>query len=209
MYERFGPVFTVRTLHVPEVFALGPEANHYITVSHAANFRWRDGGFAELEPLLGDGLLTIDGDYHRRARKIMLPAFHRAQIAAAAEVMVDEIAKALDHWRPGMSFDLYSWARTLAMRIAMRALMGLDPDGDGLGARAAGNSRRRWPSTAPTTTSGSCAGPVRRGRRCTAPRPSWTACCTGRSSAGGERADGRNDLLDMLLAATDDRGARR
>ena len=47
---------------------LGPEANHYVTVSHAPNFLWRDGGFGELEPLLGDGLLTIDGAYHRRAR---------------------------------------------------------------------------------------------------------------------------------------------
>ena len=37
----------------------------------------------DLIPLLGDGLLTTDGDYHRRARRIMLPAFHREQIAAA------------------------------------------------------------------------------------------------------------------------------
>ena len=45
---------------------LGPEANHYMLVSHADNFRWRDGGFGDLIPLLGDGLLTIDGDFHRR-----------------------------------------------------------------------------------------------------------------------------------------------
>ena len=59
-------------------------------VSNAANFRWRDGGFGELEPLLGDGLLTIDGGYHRRARRIMLPAFHRERIALAAEAMIEE-----------------------------------------------------------------------------------------------------------------------
>ena len=38
---------------------------------------------ADLIPLLGDGLLTIDGDFHRRSRRIMLPAFHRERIAAA------------------------------------------------------------------------------------------------------------------------------
>ena len=38
----------------------------------------------DLIPLLGDGLLTTDSDYHRRARRIMLPAFHREQIAATA-----------------------------------------------------------------------------------------------------------------------------
>ena len=79
-YERFGPVFSVRILHSLNAFLLGPEANHHVLVSNAANFRWRDGGFGELEPLLGDGLLTIDGDYHRRARRIMLPAFHRERI---------------------------------------------------------------------------------------------------------------------------------
>ena len=72
-----GPVFSVRILHSLNAFLLGPEANHHMLVSNAANFRWRDGGFGELEPLLGDGLLTIDGGYHRRARRIMLPAFHR------------------------------------------------------------------------------------------------------------------------------------
>ena len=33
LYERYGPVFTVRLLHGKVVFALGPEANHYMTVS--------------------------------------------------------------------------------------------------------------------------------------------------------------------------------
>ena len=81
-YREHGPVFSVRILHAVNVFMLGPEANHYVTVSHAANFNWRDGGMGDLMPLLGDGLLTIDGDYHRRARRIMLPAFHRERLAA-------------------------------------------------------------------------------------------------------------------------------
>ena len=61
MYETYGPVFTMRLLYLPVVFALGPEANHYITVSNASNFRWREGSMGDLIPLLGDGLLTTDG----------------------------------------------------------------------------------------------------------------------------------------------------
>ena len=83
LHEEYGPVFAMRLMYAPVVFALGPEANHYMTVSAASNFRWRDGAMGDLIPLLGDGLLTTDGDYHRRARRIMLPAFHREQIAAA------------------------------------------------------------------------------------------------------------------------------
>ncbi len=44
-YERFGPVFTLRLFHGNVVFMLGPAANHYITVSHASNFLWRDLAF--------------------------------------------------------------------------------------------------------------------------------------------------------------------
>ena len=128
LYDTYGPVFSIRLIYAPVVFALGPVANHYITVSAASNFRWRDGGMGDLIPLLGDGLLTTDGDYHRRARQIMLPAFHREQVAAATDTMVDETARAIEAWRPGTRLDLYSWTRHLALRIALRALFGFDPD---------------------------------------------------------------------------------
>jgi cytochrome P450 len=127
-YERFGPVFTIRVLHGNVVFMLGPEANHYMTVSNAANFTWRDGHMGDMIPLLGDGLLTIDGEFHRRSRKIMLPAFHHEQIAKTQATMDEEIARGIDGWRSGDRVDLYAWTRVLALRIAMRALFGLDPD---------------------------------------------------------------------------------
>jgi cytochrome P450 len=136
-YERYGPIFTVRVLHGNVVFMLGPAANHYMTVSHASNFIWRESHFRDLIGLLGDGLLTIDGEFHRRSRQIMLPAFHRERIAASIDVMIEETERALEQLTPGRgagaispdgSVDLYHWTRGLAMRIAMRALFGLDPD---------------------------------------------------------------------------------
>jgi cytochrome P450 len=127
LYDEYGPVFSMRLMYAPVVFALGPEANHYMTVSGASNFRWRDGGMGDLIPLLGDGLLTTDGDYHRRARRIMLPAFHREQIAAAQNLMAEEAERALEPWRAGERLDLYAWTRRLALRVAMRALFGFDP----------------------------------------------------------------------------------
>src|SRR5580704_19613511 len=137
-YERFGPVFTLRLFHGNVVFMLGPAANHYITVSHASNFTWRNSHFRDLIGLMGDGLLTIDGEFHRRSRQIMLPAFHREHLAASVEAVVLETTRALDDLTPGGAgnsdtapvgpVDLYHWTRGLAMRIAMRALFGLDPD---------------------------------------------------------------------------------
>ena len=84
-YERFGPVFTQRVFHSNIVFVLGPEANHHLLVSNAKNYSWREGHYGDLMPLLGDGMLAIDGAFHRLSRKAMLPMFHRDSIAAFSE----------------------------------------------------------------------------------------------------------------------------
>src|ERR1700729_544347 len=136
-YEEFGPIFSMRLLHTKVVFMLGPEANHFVTVGHPENFHWRESSFGDLIPLLGDGLLTIDEGYHDRARAIMLPAFHREQVEASTAAMLLEAEAALATLRPDTVVDVYAWMRTLAMRIAMRALLGLDPDDGGKGAVAA------------------------------------------------------------------------
>ena len=75
-------MFTIRLLHEPIVWAIGAEVNHQILVSDFDAFQWREGRFADLWPLLGDGLLNIDGAYHRDFRMLMLPAFHRDYVAA-------------------------------------------------------------------------------------------------------------------------------
>ena len=142
LYEEHGPIFSVRLLHHPVIFMLGPEANHFITVAHPENFHWRESSFGDLIPLLGDGLLTIDDAYHDRAREIMMPAFHREQVAASVQAMVAEATLAIDRLRPGQVVDIYEWMRGLAMRIAMRALLGLDPDEAGKGAAAAEHFER-------------------------------------------------------------------
>src|SRR6185503_2609125 len=114
-----------------------PEANHFVTVGHPENFHWRESSIGDLIPLLGDGLLTIDDAYHDRARAIMLPAFHREQIEASTTAMRAEAEAAIADLHPGTVVDIYAWMRRLAMRIAMRALLGLDPDEAGKGAAAA------------------------------------------------------------------------
>jgi cytochrome P450 len=141
-YEEHGPIFSMRLLHTRVVFMLGPEANNFVTVAHPENFHWRESSFGDLIPLLGDGLLTIDDDYHDRARAIMMPAFHRRQLTASVEAMVAEAEAAIGSLHPGTAVDVYDWMRNLAMRIAMRALLGLDPDEAGKGAAAAEHFER-------------------------------------------------------------------
>jgi cytochrome P450 len=131
-YEEHGPIFAIRVFHAINVFMLGPEANRFILITDRKRFRWRDGSLGDLIPLIGDGLLTTDGEYHDRARQIMLPLFHRERIAGAAEIMTEEAERALEGWRAGDRVDVYDWTRHVAMRVAMRALFGFDPDRSGV-----------------------------------------------------------------------------
>ena len=127
--RRYGPVFTIRLLHEPVVWAVGAEVNHQILVSEFDAFQWREGRFADLWPLLGDGLLNTDGAYHRDFRMLMLPAFHREYIAGVAETMLEEALAAAESLQDGQVIEIYHWVRELALRIALRGLLGMDTTG--------------------------------------------------------------------------------
>lgn len=127
-YARHGPIFGMRIIFSYNLALIGPEANHFVLVSGRENFAWRQGRFGDLLTLIGDGLLTTDGDYHDASRAIMMPAFHRDRVVVAADVMRDETSRATESLEPGTTVDVYEWARTLAMRVAMKALFGFDPD---------------------------------------------------------------------------------
>ncbi len=127
--QRYGPVFTLRLLHEPIVWAVGAEVNHQILVSDFDAFQWREGHFADLWPLLGDGLLNTDGPYHRDFRMLMLPAFHRDYIASVAETMIEEALAAAEALRVGQHVEIYGWVRELALRIALRGLLGIKATG--------------------------------------------------------------------------------
>jgi len=207
LYEEHGPVFSVRLLHHPVIFMLGPEANHFITVSHPQNFHWRESSFGDLIPLLGDGLLTIDDGYHDRAREIMMPAFHREQVAAAVEAMIDEATPAIERLRPGEVVDVYEWMRGLAMRIAMRALLGLDPDGAGQGAAAAEHFERALAFYGTDFHLRLLRGPGSRWSKMVRSRAVLDGIVYGEISRRRAAPDeSRRDILSLLLGVRDEAG---
>jgi retinoid hydroxylase len=208
LYERYGPIFSVRLLHARVVFMLGPAANQYITVTHPENFHWREGSFGDLIPLLGDGLLTIDGGYHDRQRRIMMPAFHREQIEAAVEAMEAEAGAAIDALRPGEIVDIYDWMRNLAMRIAMRALLGLNPEDGGHGAEAAHHFERALSFYGTEFHLRLLRGPRTPWRRLTGSREVLDRIVYAEIAERRRNPDpDRRDILSLLLTARDEDGS--
>jgi retinoid hydroxylase len=208
LYERHGPIFSVRILHARSVWMLGPEANQFITVAHPERFHWREGSFGDLIPLLGDGLLTIDGAYHDRARRIMMPAFHRERIDASVEVMAAEAEAAIERLVPDELVDVYAWMRRLAMRIAMRAVLGLDPDDDGHGAAAAEQFERALAYYGIDYHLRLLRGPGSPWRRLMGARKKLDRIVYGEIQHRRRRPDPeRADVLSLLLAARDEDGS--
>lgn len=206
-YEEFGPIFTIRILHTRGVFMLGPEANHFVTVSNPENFHWREGSFGDLIPLLGDGLLTIDGDYHDRARAIMLPAFHRKQLEAIVEAMTAESVAAVSALPRSGVVDVYEWMRNLAMRIAMRALLGLDPDEAGKGAAAAEHFERALEFYGTEYALRFLRGPGSPWRKLVSSRAILDEIVYGEISRRRVEDDiGGRDIMSLLLAARGENG---
>jgi cytochrome P450 len=214
LYGRYGPVFTIRSFHRPIVVMIGPEANHFVTVSGAENFSWRKGMFGEyLSPMIGDGLITTDGEYHDRARLIMMPAFHRRRLDGAVTVMLEEVGQALAGWRPGDAVDVYQWVRDLAMSIAMRAVVGLDPGQAGVGREAAVLFERMLAYTNAEVWATLLRGPRTPWARMQVARRDLDAIIyaeiarrrrqgrSGEADAAGEAGAAGEDILSMLIGA--------
>jgi cytochrome P450 len=83
-----------------------------------------------LRPLVGNGLLTSDGDFWLRQRRLAQPAFHRRRIAAFASTMTDATGSMLDRWAArgdaGEPWDLAEEMMRLTLEIAGRTLFSVD-----------------------------------------------------------------------------------
>ncbi len=206
-YEEYGPVFAFRSLHRRIVAMIGPAANHFVTVSGAENFSWRKGMFGEqLTPLIGDGLITTDEGYHDRARRIMMPAFHTRRLEGAVAVMSEEAERALESWASGARIDLYEWMRELAMNIAMRALLGLDPHAGEIGRRAAMLFERGLAFYDADSWKTMLRGPGTPWSSMQAARRGLDAIIFEQIENRRGRGEDRDDVFSMLLEAHDEQG---
>jgi cytochrome P450 len=81
--------------------------------------------------LLGNGLLSSEGDFWLRQRRLMQPAFLRDRLAGYAAVMVEYSERTAASWRDGDRRDVHSTMRQLTMQIASKTLFGADVHGQG------------------------------------------------------------------------------
>jgi cytochrome P450 len=76
--------------------------------------------------VLGNGLLTSEGDFWLRQRRLAQPAFQRQRIAAYAPVMIEEAQNLMASWTAGKTCDVLVEMMRLTLQIAARTLFGGD-----------------------------------------------------------------------------------
>src|SRR5438093_9727368 len=110
-------------------FLADPELIQDVLVKQARSFL-KDQGLESTKPLLGEGLLTSEGEFHRRQRRLAQPAFHHARIAAYAEVMIDYATRTSNRWRDGTTLDISVEMMRLTLGIVGKTLFDADVESE-------------------------------------------------------------------------------
>jgi cytochrome P450 len=119
----YGDIVRYRIAHVNVYLLNHPDLIESVLVSNHHNFikgRTLHAG----RVLLGDGLLTSEGDSWRRQRRLMQPAFHRERIAAYGDAIVESAQRMLASWCPGETRDVHQAMVQLTLQIIAQTLFG-------------------------------------------------------------------------------------
>lgn len=162
-----------------------------------------------LKPLVGNGLLTSDGAFWLRQRRLMQPAFHRARVEAFGRVMVERTLKMLQRWERRVdraeAIDIVPEMSRLAMEIVTRALFATDIDAAADRIGRAATLLNRYVSEHMTSLIFLLSSARWRGNR-----SARTAMATLRRAVDEiiaehrRHGEDRGDLLSMLLLARDE-----
>lgn len=76
--------------------------------------------------MLGNGLVTSEGEFWQRQRRLMQPAFHRERIFSYGEVMVDYTKRLLPTWSDGEIRDIHEDMMRLTLEIVAKTLFGAE-----------------------------------------------------------------------------------
>lgn len=204
--RRYGDVahFTIASQHV---FLLNrPEYIQDVLVTHHRHFV-KGRGLERAKDFLGEGLLTSEGEFHRRQRRLVQPAFHRQRVAAYGAVMAQYAARTSADWQDGATVDVAQEMMRLTLAIVAKTLFDADVEAEATAIGAAITTlMERWPRLMSPLYPLLKRLPLPSNRRLAQAGARLDG--TIRQMINERRASGedRGDLLSMLLLAQDEEG---
>jgi cytochrome P450 len=207
---RYGDLAHLRVGPYRLVFVNHPDLVHEVLVAKDASFI-KGRALDQAKEVFGKGLLTSEGEFHKRQRRLIQPAFHRRRVEAYAEAMAADAAAAAARWRDGETLDIAREMTSLTLRIVARSLFSVDVEEES--AREVGRALDGL-IAAFSLVAVPFGGLLRKiptpsARRAEQGRATLDALIYGlidqRRQAGAE--DAGEDLLSLLLAARDEDGS--
>ena len=86
--------------------------------------------FEMIKEVLGEGLLTSEGAFHKRQSRIMQPAFHHRMMSAYAPAMTEYAARIMNGWQDGMKVDMMKEMVKMSTGIAAKTMFNVDMEKD-------------------------------------------------------------------------------
>lgn len=124
--DTYGPILRFWLAQHPVYQVNDPDDIQSVLVTRAKQIEKTAFSRKVMGEFLGNGILTSDGDFHRRQRRLVQPAFHYQRIAGYADEIVRQTDQMLDVWESGASYDVDDEMMRLTMKIVSRALFGAD-----------------------------------------------------------------------------------
>jgi cytochrome P450 len=117
----FGEIVKIYLGPLPVYFVTSPGLVHRMLVTDSGSY---DKGrlFDKLRSFVGNGLITSDGPFHMRQRRLIQPAFQHKLNALYADVMRAKTEEMVANWKPGMTIDLQRAFDELTLGVGVSAL---------------------------------------------------------------------------------------
>jgi len=120
-----APIARLQLAHIPIYVVTDADMAHQVLVADNDRYQ-KSAGLHFLQPLLGDGLLTAEGETHKRHRKLLAPAFAPKRLNAYGTTMVEETETQIARWHTGQRIDLSEQMMETTLAIAGRTMFGAD-----------------------------------------------------------------------------------
>ncbi|MBZ5566194.1 MAG: cytochrome P450, partial [Acidobacteriia bacterium] len=123
--REYGDIFYYRFLNLHVYFLNRPEYIEDVLVTNFRKFK-KGRGLESNRRLFGNGLLTSEGEFWRRERRLCQPAFHPERIQAYAQVMVAFAERMLATWQDGEMRDAHKDMMRVTLEIVAKVLFGAE-----------------------------------------------------------------------------------
>jgi len=122
---RYGDVVFLPALWRRVFFLNHPDYIRDLLVTSAQKFE-KSPAIKSMKPVLGEGLLTSEREFHLRQRRLAQPAFHRQRIAAYGAVMAEYAEQRHRRWSNGQQTDFHAEMMGLTLAVVGKTLFDYD-----------------------------------------------------------------------------------